>query len=572
MRTKTYPLLYGIIGALLVCFAASPLAAQRDNNYYAYNPRYVPVKNGWALDSIIGFTGAGGTGNRAYYKHDAAGRLIEEQMYTPYLGVTGLVFNQFEFDDTGNETSITYNWDAGTSAWIPNSKIVDSYHHPINPNFPTGQAYYSWNGTGWVGMQKNETEYDNSGDQTLYTSYTWTENGWVPSMKSESVQGETVSSSWNQTTQSWEVYGKFRWTTTQNEPEGFVTEQGEQWTTENPVWTPMYRYYYQYDVDNNATRTIKTTYDSSLGWVVTSSQVATYDGPNRPTFLLDSATFLTGVLDAYSKKIMAYDANGNVTQEEAYVNQGGAWKGLKKALTTFDDNNKVISYEEYTWDDLQSTWSGSTKYKQTYNSDGLTDTLTYYSWPYYEPYEWTIRSRETHFYNSAKLDTLIKSEILDSSNEKWIPANLKGSVYDESFNRVTSYMKTWNTSSGKWIEMERDSARYDEYNNLVYEVNYEANNKYKLERKNFHYYYYSRLNTGLENIKEATNESLMRCWTEKGRLHLTNNQGDEFVRIYALDGRLVVDKRLNQEVASFELPQGVYLVTFGSERIKVLVP
>jgi len=368
------------------------------------------------------------------------------------------------------------------------------------------------------------------------------------------------------------VYGKFRWTTTQNMPEGFVTEQGEQWTTENPVWTPMYRYYYQYDTDNNRTRTIQTSYDSSLGWVVTSSQVATYDGPNRPTFQLDSTTFMTGVLDAYTKKIMAYDANGNVIQNERYLYQGGAWKGLEKKFTTFDDNNKVTSYEEYTWDDLQSTWSGSTKYDQTYNSDGLTDTVTYYSWPYYEPYEWTIRSRETHFYNSAKLDTLIKSEILDSSNEKWIPANLKGSVYDESFNRVTSYMKTWNTSSGKWIEMERDSARYDEYNNLVYEVNYEANSKYKLERKNFHYYYYSRLNTGLENIKEATNESLMRCWTEKGRLHLTNNQGDEFVRIYALDGRLVVDKRLNQEVASFELPQGVYLVTFGSERIKVLVP
>ncbi len=568
---------------LFLCLLSFSLTAQNVATQPAkiiQNPYYRPVNNGWVLDSILGYNAKGTQGTATYYQHDKQGRCIDEQHFINYMGWTGYSRSHDEFDDKGNTVlTISYNWDNVTKEWIPQSKYGYKYD-PDNSFLQLENEAFVWVEGSWFGQSKTERMYE--GENTIgYIQYQWGTTGWTPAFKSVYDAAGSVNSQWNQTTQTWDVQSRSRKIDLKDGPAGFVCWQDEEWQLLNPVWKPTYRNYYQYDTHNNVTRMIIEKYDTSTGegrWITTQSRVATFNGSGKPTYQLDSVfNQFTGKLEPMSKQIMEYDARNNVTLQEQYsysttAGESGAWFGSFKLVKAYDAQDRVINYEYYSWD-YNGGWLGSSKYQESFNAEGLVASRTNYQWSYMEPIGWQPGSRESLFYNNAKLDTLTTTEQWDAVNQTWLRYRNEFSLYNASFDRLSGHTFQWNQAQSMWKEMQRDTARYDEHHNMVFDERFEWDSKtQKLVSKGYRNYYYSELNAGSETRLENTPASGLSCWTEKGRLHLFNNQDSGLVRVFALDGRMVFNTWLSKGDVSLELPEGIYLVTWGTKRIKIMVP
>jgi hypothetical protein len=537
--------------------------------------------NGWVLDSVLSFTGVGGLYSGQYYLYDNEGRVIEESYYTVYPSWRGSSRTQRSYDANDNVIEeTTYEWDEEKNDWKPSSKYTTAYGAALGDQLYF--VFYYWVNGAWLGQYKTERIYEN-GDVAGDIMYGWdTLSGdWVPASKTHYVyvgeQLETWTSNWEPTNKRWEVWNKSRTVSVSDGPEGFTTSQMEEWTSVNQFWAPRYRYSIKYDEFGNQAEVMQYQYDTTMTvpqWVIYRHSEATWAAFGKPLTSLDSMTNYMNVYGPFRKTVAEYDARLNPTLQEVYEWQDwmGGWVGQSKQVRAYDASDRVVNSESYTWMSATSTWQGSSKYVTSYALNGLPEEIIIYSWYQSEPVGWVVQNKSNYTYNAANKETLSEtSEWGGESNPIWIPVFREYTSYDTAFNRIAGH--AWSNYGEAWKEFRRDTAAYDAYNNLIYEHNYEWNDKTKaFKSKNSARYYYSRLNTQLKGVELDDQKANRLCWTEKGRLHLINRQGTDYVSIYALDGRLVVNKRLNQENASFELPQGMYFVILGPERVKVLVP
>lgn len=540
--------------------------------------------NGWVLDSVLAFNGTGSLFSGQYYRYDSEGRTIEESTYNAYPSWRGYNRTQRVYDDRDNVISeTTYTWDTGTNGWLPSNKYTTTYG--LDNVQQLDYVFYTWVNGAWLGQYKQERVYEN-GNQVSEVTFGWDTlaGEWVPASKThyEMVgdQLESCMSNWDPTNKTWLLFNKSRNVTVNDGPAGFVTTQTEEWTSVNQFWTPRYRWSVRFDSFGNQTESVQSTYDTSTGvgrWVVTNHSEATWAAAGKQTSFMDSTqSYQTGLLEPFRKTRIEYDDRFNVTLQEVYQWQSwnGGWSGQYKQVQAYDANDRVINRENYTWMAATSSWQGSLKYETTYAPNGLPEESTIYSWYQSDPVGWAPQNKTRVTYNSANKETLLESYTWGGeSNQVWLPYRQVISTFDIAFNRVAGHTWQWNSSTSAWKETARDTATYDAYNNVTYEQQYELDTKTQaFKSKNSKRYYYSKVNTGLEEIAldKATTESV--CWTEKGRLHLVNDQPSTLVQVFALDGRLVVRKRLNEAGASFELPKGMYLVVLGTKWAKVLVP
>jgi len=83
----------------------------------------------------------------------------------------------YQYDNSQNQTWITYNWDSSSNSWVESKKIGYQY---INVNDQTWITYY-WDSSSntWEENKKYEYQYDSNNSQTLETYYLWDNNAWT---------------------------------------------------------------------------------------------------------------------------------------------------------------------------------------------------------------------------------------------------------------------------------------------------------------------------------------------------------------------------------------------------------
>ncbi len=156
---------------------------------------------------------------------------------------------------------------------------------------------------------------------------------------------------------------------------------------------------YFYDENNRLTDIIESQKDSPDDeWNLVWKTTYTYDDNGRPVSTLEYSYILGWQLTWSIEN--TYDANGNLTKIEEFSNDNeGEWLNEWQEEFTYDDNNRLVEYFEYEWNEIDSRWDNADRETFTYDANNNVDVYTDYDWSDSEN-DWVLSWKEEYTYNN----------------------------------------------------------------------------------------------------------------------------------------------------------------------------
>lgn len=236
--------------------------------------------------------------------------------------------------------------------------------------------------------------------------------------------------------------------------------------------------YYYYDNDEFVPNTKYEYYPAQWGgvselksydyqdgeWVLAwdSHVEVTYDNEGRLIYICDTQN--------PSKYEYYYDENGNRQDKARYSYISEEVGFVCTYLVTLDENNRVISQEEYNTNWETGERQGNFKHEYAYGEDGSqTKTFYNYNWDV-ENGKWYDNPQEMTKYNKDGNVTLYENYTPNESYKNEY-------VYDE-YSNCTKFFYWWDGGNGQWHEHPKTITKYDENGlEILYEdYNWDDNN------------------------------------------------------------------------------------------------
>lgn len=259
-------------------------------------------------------------------------------------------------------------------------------------------AYFNPEMKSWIKFTKDEYEYDENENEILLTGFIW----------------NAVTNLWDRRTKRECDY---------NDKGDLIELANYNWDINLDLWTPYEKYVYLYD--DNLDCWITLTY----GWDPKTDQ-----------------------WKFYNKYESYFDNNGNNVMHissywSTYYN---SLINMEMALINYDEQDKLLSYMYYNWNQESGQWEVTNKTEYLYDDEGNKTEKTDYRWDK-ENVQWII--------------TYLMIWKYDANND-WIRGEFGNERYTE--NKYDSYRNLIERNSfvwgwGKWIPERRDEYQYNNY-------------------------------------------------------------------------------------------------------------
>ena len=199
-----------------------------------------------------------------------------------------------------------------------------------------------------------------------------------------------------------------------------------------------------------------------------------------------------------------YFWNGPDYTRYNYIRNGDEWVLRRKINYLHNENEQLLLYWSYLWDNGQNEWQNDNKIEFIYNEDGYEETLTSLIWD--NSYQiWFKDFKDSTEYDDMGNVTRYTLWIGDGNNE-WKPDWTSVSEYDENGSLVvetdsywvddqedwrydkkreyiyeegflvTSYVYLWMVTDNEWVLNEKSEYTYDTNGNQTLVITYFLNN------------------------------------------------------------------------------------------------
>ena len=411
---------------------------------------------------------------------------------------------------------ITYNWESTIHVWAPYRKDQYGYDQYGNQNL-NATLFYEDALAQWVGAWKQDYVYKANGQllEFYLAGWDYDNNDWTPPVKQlyDYLANDSLDC----------IY-KFSW----NE------------LTETYDSTEKEKYYYNAD----------GLVERIVGWV---------EDENQPGFLVPE-----------QKYEFSFDAAGNRSGFYQYwYNQ--IWYDMVKATFEYDDQNRKIEEEYYSYQWQTEYWYPMNKYEYGWTNDGLLNLYIDYTVIEADTSWWPVHKQEAEY--SASNQFQFENYYAYLGNDNWFWSGKVEYTYSAA-DLLTEYMAwTRDTTSTEWTGQFRYTYSYDSMQRQHSESYYNwVNITHDFELISSDYYYYST------NTPWAVNENLLEgisigpnpC---NGTLSifgldeaidrnlwitLSDNQGRQVLQTSVFTFQSTLNLDLNG------IPPGVYLLTIRS--------
>ncbi|MDW3208559.1 MAG: T9SS type A sorting domain-containing protein [Reichenbachiella sp.] len=291
------------------------------------------------------------------------------------------------FNDDDLETSfIEYSWDKVSEAWVNSLKTIQSYDENGNK---TLYDRYNWNieQAEWEGHYKDVSEFDEDGNRTLYEHYNnWDQvNGlWIGDEKSQTWFNdkneiiERIYSVWNSDDGNWVNSKKNAYT--YNASDQLVLHITYEWDDSGDDWVSAYKDEYEYNED--ASLKSRTHYYSNP-FILESKFEYTYNDQFNTTIIRYDYSD-PDTREYETKNTIKYNDNNQVLEYYQYewddISEEGSWKLSNFGINEYDDNGfKTLSESSY-WDDELNIEVKSLKTVHTYTEEGRVSYYRHFQW------------------------------------------------------------------------------------------------------------------------------------------------------------------------------------------------
>jgi hypothetical protein len=190
--------------------------------------------------------------------------------------------------------------------------------------------------------------------------------------------------------------------------------------------------------------------------------------------LIETRRWITGAGELDGTDSIRYNADGLVTYHKAYCapcmgNNQNAWSHATW-LRTYDENNKVATYEQWWKLDGVYAWKlkDREKYENSYDSNNnLLQTVTYVWDGEGGGESLTLQTRTIYSYDSNNNQTERLIQRYNADTEEYINVRKYTYVYDANNNR-TEYIRYGWSNNGQWIgDGSKVTYTYDSQNQLI---------------------------------------------------------------------------------------------------------
>ncbi|MFC2138006.1 T9SS type A sorting domain-containing protein [Bacteroidota bacterium] len=153
-----------------------------------------------------------------------------------------------------------------------------------------------------------------------------------------------------------------------------------------------------------------------------------------------------------------YDDNNNLISIEQFLwnDDAGGYVGNYKGINEYNNAGQSTLYYEYIWDYINNDWIGDYSEKNIYNNDGSLTESEYYSWASFNE-TWEIFGKKEHFYDSLDKNTYTVEYAIDDTG--WYVAYWDTSIYEDD-NLVNRITYEYNTNDSTWIEIVNNQWTY----------------------------------------------------------------------------------------------------------------
>ena len=305
--------------------------------------------------------------------------------------------DEFEYDDKGNNTLFVISgWDESTNQW--------------------------------VGYWKIEMDFDNSGNYIQQVDYLWDEitSQWIYFWEIQltyDVNGNIVLSEfyiWDETTNQWLINAKDDYTYDEN---GYlITSIYLYWDETTSQWINNEKTEYEYD--NSGNEIIYTLY--------------IWDEVNNLWFIA-------------GKTENTYDSYGNLTMEVNFSWDNNQWEKQWGNEYIFNTSNQLILEKSLIWNG--SAWFNPNKSEYNYDSHENLILETYYEWNDLI-YEFELADKQEFTYNNTyEYDELVLP---------WIYSMFDINILDILFNHMLTGSFGYEFIEGEWVDSNRETFYYSE--------------------------------------------------------------------------------------------------------------
>ena len=306
----------------------------------------------------------------------------------------------YTYDSNGyQKLETTYTWNTTTSKWDLLWKEETAFDSNGNQ---TLDAFYRWKATLaiWEAGQKYETTYDNKGNRTLevyYYSDSKSKTEFTYDSNSRFLQ--SISYSWNNTTQVWEQTEKQESTYDKTRIEPLYTTIFK-WNSDSSSWDNYYKY------------VSVTKGDLMIETVSVWNSIATqWQNFTKKEYLINSIQ-ITEISYLWNNETLKWgnetrydyllDANGNESSNDSYNwnKTKSSWNNESRSEYYYDEIGKKTEGSSYSWNSITATWNAPIK--------------TYW---YYTLNDYTFSVSEKSITFTASADT--KATVTVTSDKNW---------------------------------------------------------------------------------------------------------------------------------------------------------
>lgn len=308
----------------------------------------------------------------------------------------------------------------------------------------------------------------------------------------------------------------------------------------------------------------------------------------------DDAPFIT----LYSEDL-TYNKQGSILTGKRYALDPDTEERMAltyKSEYTYNSENQMLSslnihyingqvssasMEEWEWDkdsyvysrftQASEEWVLESKYKHEYVK---ADDNNYY----YRNFDWDKETNAWKLTSSFKQDYEEKDGgytqiqyVWDEAKEDWAITSGYASVNKQDGENETVYTAVYNLEKGAW------ESGYSYKNEVVDAGNPKIINSYgnlssdlkTWELQQVSYSYYSAAPSANAVVDESAAVSV---YTRPGCIHVDGLQQPSPLSVHGIDGRLFHQSKTSGSTVISGLPSGIYIVTFGTQQMKVRVP
>ena len=263
----------------------------------------------------------------------------------------------------------------------------------------TSGSYYRWESenNSWYGTEKMCFEFDPYGGLISDSRYTW-------GMQS----GE------------WHEQGRKTWI---RDADGLILEEVNYiWGVAIDDWLQGDKVEYFYD--EYRLDTLRKEYgwdDINKEWWIRGIARSERDFDNEGRVIEKRMFYYDPIMDSWSttgKTLFEYALEGDTIFEESFFWDGENWEPAAKQNRVFDDEKRLLYFENYSWDEMAGIYKGYSKFSRRYNQAGQ---LTYdetYRWDW-QTEAWAGSYIQEYEFNQEGKKLSQKSYAWDMDLDDW---------------------------------------------------------------------------------------------------------------------------------------------------------